>query len=62
MILTLLKDGIDRRAGIFLGAIAGAALVVAILNLGLPASSPLHVPNHVVALLGKYLCYAVLAL
>ena len=62
MILTLLKDGIDRRAGIFLGAIAGAALAVAILNLGLPASSPLHVPNHVVALLGKYLCYAVLAL
>ena len=62
MILTLLKDGVDRRAGLFLGAIAGVVLIVAISNLALPVSSPLHVPNHVVALLGKYLCYAVLAL
>ncbi len=62
MILTLLKGGIDRRAGIFLATIGAATLAVAVLNLAMPVGSALHVPNHVVALLGKYLCYAVLAL
>jgi len=31
-------------------------------NLLLPVSSPLHVPTHVMSLIGKYLCYAILAL
>ncbi|HEX4893572.1 MAG TPA: urea ABC transporter permease subunit UrtC, partial [Hyphomicrobiaceae bacterium] len=62
MILSLLRDGIDRRSAIFLAVIAAAAVMVPILNLLVPPSSPLHVPTHVVALLGKYLCYAVLAL
>ncbi|HWD59168.1 MAG TPA: urea ABC transporter permease subunit UrtC [Stellaceae bacterium] len=38
------------------------ALVVPALNLWLPASSPFAVPDYVVPLLGKYLCYAILAL
>ena len=41
--------------------VASAALVPA-LNLLPPASSALHVPNYLVSLLGKYLCYALLAL
>jgi urea transport system permease protein len=37
-------------------------LIVPILNRGLPADSPLAVPDYLVPLLGKYLCYAMLAL
>ena len=33
-----------------------------VLNLLVPPSSPLHVPTSTVALWGKYLCYALLAL
>ncbi len=42
-------------------AIMGGSLAVALLSL-LPAEHALHVPSYVVALLGKYLCYALLAL
>ena len=31
-------------------------------NLAVPAGNPLHVPNYVVPLVGKYVCYALLAL
>ena len=62
MILSLLTDGLDRRASIFLSILAAALVLVPALNLLLPEGSPLHVPTHVVALLGKYVCYAVLAL
>ncbi|MCR6631894.1 MAG: urea ABC transporter permease subunit UrtC [Magnetospirillum sp.] len=53
----------DRR--LWLGLGAGAVLflvVVPLLNLAVPAGSPLHLPNYMVTLLGKYLCYAILAL
>ena len=33
-----------------------------LLNLLLPPSSPFHVPTYLVALFGKYVCYALLAL
>ena len=33
-----------------------------VLNLLVPASSPFHVSTYLVALFGKYLCYALLAL
>jgi hypothetical protein len=52
---------LDGRAVIFLVVILGIAVLVPVLNLLVPASSPFHVPNHVVPLLGKYLCYALLA-
>ncbi|MGD9783269.1 MAG: urea ABC transporter permease subunit UrtC [Hyphomicrobiaceae bacterium] len=51
----------DRGSRIFLGVLFVAAIVVAVGNLALPPSSSLHVPNYVVALLGKYVCYATLA-
>ena len=38
------------------------AVVIPLLNLGTDPSSPWHVPTYVVTLLGKYLCYAILAL
>ena len=44
--------------------IAGLALMVGVpaLNLGVEPGSLLHVPDHWVPLLGKYICYAILAL
>jgi urea transport system permease protein len=38
------------------------ALVVPVLNLWVPANSAVALPDYVVPLLGKYLCYAILAL
>ncbi|WP_142850784.1 urea ABC transporter permease subunit UrtC [Telmatospirillum sp. J64-1] len=38
------------------------AVLVPVLNLMVPPSSAFHVPDYVVALMGKYLCYAILAL
>jgi len=47
---------------LFLLALAAAAILVPIANLWLPPSSPWHVPTHVVVLVGKWLCYALLAI
>ena len=40
----------------------GAAVVVPVLNMALPPGSPFHVPTYLVSLMGKYLCYGMLAL
>ncbi|MEP3526150.1 MAG: urea ABC transporter permease subunit UrtC [Hyphomicrobiales bacterium] len=39
-----------------------AALIVPLLNLFVPPENPLHIPDYLVPLLGKYLNYALLAL
>jgi urea transport system permease protein len=52
---------IDRKGWAFLALLALAAVLVPAANLLLPPSSPLHVPTHAVALMGKYLSYALLA-
>jgi urea transport system permease protein len=52
----------NRGATILLGVLLGAAVLVPVLNLSLPPASPMHVPTYVVSLLGKYLCYGLLAL
>ena len=44
------------------GILLASAIVVPVLNLLVPASSPLHLSTYVLALIGKYLCYAMLAL
>ena len=62
MITSLILSSLDRRARIFLYVLALAALLVPVLNLALPPASFLHVPTYVVALLGKYICFAILAL
>ena len=51
----------DRAGLIFLAIVGLAAVLIPLSNVLLPESSPLHVPTYVVALLGKYLCYATLA-
>ena len=47
---------------LMLGFLALLAVLVPLLNLALSPDNPLHVPAYIVALLGKYLCYALLAL
>jgi urea transport system permease protein len=42
--------------------VIGGAFLLAALNLGTAPGSPMHVPPYVVSLVGKYLCYAILAL
>jgi urea transport system permease protein len=62
MIARRLLEAPDGRGWIFLAILAVAAVLVPILNLALPPSSPFYVPTSMVALWGKYLCYALLAL
>ncbi|MFQ8430878.1 urea ABC transporter permease subunit UrtC [Amaricoccus sp. W119] len=52
---------IDRRLGIFLTALAVVTVGVPLANLMLDPSSGMHVPSYMLSLLGKYLCYALLA-
>jgi urea transport system permease protein len=42
--------------------IAAAAVLVPVLNLAVAETSPWHLPTYLVALFGKYVCYALLAL
>jgi urea transport system permease protein len=58
----ILIRSLDRSAMIFLIIVAAVAVVVPILNLAVPESSALHTPTYLVALFGKYICYALLAL
>ena len=62
MISQALLSRLDGRGRIFLGIIAVVLVAVPVLNLLVPASSALHVPTWLVSLMGKYLCYAILAL
>lgn len=52
----------DAHSALTVGLILGGALLMAVLDLGTAATSALHVPDFVVGLVGKYLCYAMLAL
>jgi urea transport system permease protein len=58
MLLALL----DGKGRIFLAVLAVATAAVVLCNLALPETSALHVPTYAVSLMGKYLCYALLAL
>ena len=53
---------LDRGALIFVAVLAALAVLVPLLNLLFPPSSALHLPTYLVALFGKYACYALLAL
>ncbi len=52
---------LDRTSQVFLVLVLGAAVLVPVLNLAVPPGSPLHVSDYLVPLLGKYLCFALLA-
>ena len=52
----------DRGGTVFLALLAAIAIFVPLLNRAVPASSPLHLSTYALTLIGKYLCYAMLAL
>ncbi|CAO3422449.1 urea ABC transporter permease subunit UrtC [Azospirillum argentinense] len=54
--------GLDKKAGVLLTVLAVLAVAVPVMALGTTPDSPWHISTHTVALLGKYLCFALLAL
>ena len=58
----VLTRSLDRSATIFILVVAGLGVLIPLSNLLLPAGSMLQVPTYLVALFGKYACYAILAL
>jgi urea transport system permease protein len=50
------------RQWIGLGVVVALVLLVPLLNIAVPATSPLHVPDRMIPLLGKFLCYALVGL
>ena len=53
---------LSPRGLVFLAALAAAAVLVPALSLLTPPASPFHLSAYAVTLVGKYLCYALLAL
>src|SRR3978361_1807638 len=54
---------ISHRVSVLtIAVVLGGAVLLALLNQLTPAHSALHVPTYVIALAGKYLCFAMLAL
>ena len=62
MLTRFLLMGLDRRAGVMLAVLALLAVAVPAMALWVPEGSPWHLSIHTVSLLGKYLCFALLAL
>jgi urea transport system permease protein len=58
----VLTRSLDRGAILFLIVVAAFGILIPVSNLLLPAGSLLQVPTYLVALFGKYVCYAILAL
>jgi urea transport system permease protein len=59
---SFLFRALDRNGMIFLGVIMVGVVLIGLSNLLLPADHALHAPTYMVALVGKYLTYALLAL
>jgi urea transport system permease protein len=53
---------LDRTSVVFLAVVLAIAVLIPALNLATGAANPLHVNDYVVPLIGKYLCFALLAL
>ena len=53
--------GLGKASLFFIVFLLGAAFIVPAFNILLPVDHALHVPDYIVALMGKFLCYAMLA-
>jgi urea transport system permease protein len=58
----MLARSLDRGTILFLLVLTAVGIAVPLLNLLTPETSALHIPTYLVALFGKYICYALLAL
>ena len=61
MITKYIVTRLDGMGLLFLGVIGALATLAPLSNLLLPEGSAFHVPTYLMALIGKYLCYAILA-
>ena len=61
MVMLMRQQQSERATWIVVACILAIAVIVPALNLLVPPTSIFHVPTYIVALLGKYLCYALLA-
>ena len=52
----------DKGGKIFLAVLLALIVIIPLFNLAIPADSAFHVSTYTVTLLGKYLCYAMLAI
>ena len=52
----------NKATKIFLVVVTSLLFVIPLGNLLIPVDSAFHIPNYLVGLLGKYLCFALLAL
>ncbi|MEX2318643.1 MAG: urea ABC transporter permease subunit UrtC, partial [Bauldia sp.] len=62
MIANFFTRGLDRSSIVVILILVAVAIGVPVLHLAVPPGSALYVPTYAVALLGKYLTYALLAL
>ena len=62
MMAHVLTRSLDRSATVFLIVVAAVGVLIPLSNLLLPAGSIFQVPTYLVALFGKYVCYAILVL
>src|SRR6516165_8090860 len=62
MITRFLWQGMDRNLRLFILLVLAIGIVLPLLNQLMPPASPFFVPAWVLQLIGKYLCYASLAL
>jgi urea transport system permease protein len=53
---------LDRTSIVFLGVVLAIAVLIPALNLATGPANPLHVNDYLMPLIGKYLCFALLAL
>src|SRR5512138_3390773 len=58
----ILTRSLDRAAATFILIVAALGILIPLFNLLLPEGSFFQVPTYLVALFGKYICYAILAL
>ncbi len=57
----MLTRSLDRAATMFVLVVAAFGVLIPLSNLLLPSGSAFQVPTYLVALFGKYVCYAIAA-
>ncbi|MBN9085841.1 MAG: urea ABC transporter permease subunit UrtC [Reyranella sp.] len=62
MITRFLWNGMSRNLRLFVLLVLAIGIALPLLNQLMPRTSPFYVPAYVLQLVGKYLCYAALAL
>ncbi|KKX30316.1 urea ABC transporter permease subunit UrtC [Rhizobium sp. LC145] len=62
MITGFILRALDGKIIVAIAILLGVAILVPALNLLTPPDSAFHIPTYAMALMGKYLCYALLAL